>query len=457
MRFKFLPREIRKYFQMTQRQRKYEISMSLWHVPLFYIVGAMIVATVTIWMDIYFDLPSQSAFFTFDFQTTRSLVSTLISSVLLLSAFTLNILLILLTTFSSQFSPRMLQNFIADRQTQHYVGIFNGSFIYVLLMFLFISNFQNTDFVLVPIITVLLAFITAVIFLFFINHAIYWMQVHNVTFNMKTMSEEIIRNTLTNDIENLKKAEAGDLKEAFKKTAKVVNVPSAGYLQLVDFQGVVTRAQKDNVIIELHEKVGSFMLYNNPLFSYWGEGATEVDEEAYKEFFLFGIKELEIQDNDSAMSKLAEVAIKAIDNGDPRSAINAIYQLANLMQTIEQYITFAPYLADSEGQVRVITQPQLFADSLYRGFGMIRHYAKEDLPIVIEIIASLRMLAQSSDPKRHSDIWYFAESTITNISQAIIYDVDRNLLLEKIYQLAKITGNEKEYGQLEKVLKQEND
>ena len=142
MRLNFLPREIRKYFQMSQRQRKYEISMALWHVPLLYIGAAIVIATVTIFIDMYFDIPSQSAFFIFDFQTTRSLVSTLISSVLLLSAFTLNILLVLLTTFSGQFSPRMLQNFIADRQTQHYVGIFNGSFIYVLLMFLFISNFQ---------------------------------------------------------------------------------------------------------------------------------------------------------------------------------------------------------------------------------------------------------------------------------------------------------------------------
>ncbi|MFD1032659.1 DUF2254 domain-containing protein [Metaplanococcus flavidus] len=456
MRFKFLPREIRKYVQMSPRQRKYEISMSLWHVPFFYIIGAMIVATVTIWLDMYFDLPSQTTFFIFDYQATRSLVTTLISSVLLLSAFTLNILLVVLTTFSSQFSPRMLQNFIADRQTQHYVGMFNGSFIYVLLTFLFISNFQNNDFVLVPIITVLLAFINAIIFLFFINHAIYWMQTHNVTSNMKTMSEEIIRNTLNNDMENLKTGQSGDLKETFQETAKVVNVPSAGYLQLVDFQELVNKAQKNNVIIELHEKVGSFMLNNNPLFSYWGEGTAEVDEEVYKELFLFGNKELEIQDNDSAMSKLAEVAIKAINDGDPRSAINAIYQLANLMQTIDEYMTFTPYLADPEGQVRVVTQPQLFADSLYRGFGMIRHYAKDDLPIITEIISSLRMLATSSHPKRHPDIWSFAENTITNVSQDIIYDIDRNLLLEKIYQLAKITGNEKEYGQMEKVIERKD-
>lgn len=457
MQLKFLPKEIRKYYQMSKRQRKYEIDMSLWHIPLLYIGAAVIFAAVTIFVDMYFDIPSSSNLNIFDYETTHSIVSTLIGSVLLLSAFTLNILLVVLTTFSSQFSPRMLQNFIADRQTQHYVGIFNGSFIYVLLMFLFISNFQNNDFILVPIITIILTFITAVIFLFFINNAIYWMQVHNVTFNMKATSASIVQNTLTKDVENLKTEEFGDLKEAFKKDIKKVTAPSAGYLQLVDFQKMVRKAKKDNIIIELHAKVGYFVLSGSPLFSYWGEGAKEVDEDVYKEFILFGNKELEIQDKDSAMSKLAEVAIKALNNGDPRSAINAIYQLANLMQTIDRYITFAPYLADSDGQVRVILQPQRFVDSLYRGFGMIRHYAGDDVPIIIEIISSLTMLAEVCDPKRYTDIWCFAENTVKNVSQSVIYDIDRNLLLEKLEHLAKITGNDKEYDKLEKMLEQKDE
>ncbi|RLQ90144.1 DUF2254 domain-containing protein [Planomicrobium sp. Y74] len=456
MRLKLLPWEIKKYFQMSKRQRKYEISLTLWHIPLLYIVVAIVIAIATIFGDMYFDLPSQSDFYILDFESTRSLVSTLISSVLLLSAFTLNILLILLTTFSGQFSPRMLQNFIADRQTQHYVGIFNGSFVYVLLMFLFMSNFQNNDFILVPIITVLLTFITAIIFLFFINHAIYWMQVHNITSNMKIMSEKIIQNELTEGIEKLKKIEADDLKEHFRGKTKEVYTSAAGYLQFVDFQDMVRKAQKEDIIIELHEKVGNFILSNNLLFSYWGEGSEEVDEEAYKDFFLFGNKELEIQDNDSAMSKLAEVAIKSINNGDPRSAINAVYQLANLMQTIDRNITFAPYLADSDGQVRVILQAQRFEDSLYRGFGMIRHYAKDDLPVIIEIISSLRMLASAAHPTRYAAIWHFAENTIVNVSESIIYDMERDLLLEKLYQLAKITENKEEYYKLEKTLKRED-
>ncbi|WP_272030573.1 MULTISPECIES: DUF2254 family protein [Oceanobacillus] len=124
-------------------------------------------------------------FFKAEFETTRLLISSLIGGILTLSAFTLNSLLVVLTTFSGQFSPRLLQNFVKDKHTQHILGVFNGSFVYVLIMFLFISSKPVDYFTAVPFVTVLIAFFTAIVFIYFINHATTWMQVHNITDMMK--------------------------------------------------------------------------------------------------------------------------------------------------------------------------------------------------------------------------------------------------------------------------------
>ncbi|AQQ54568.1 DUF2254 domain-containing protein [Planococcus lenghuensis] len=449
---KFLPREIRKYFLMPKRQRKYELRMSLWRVPLIYVIAAIVLAITTLFIDLGLNIALPTGFIVFSFSTTQLLVSTLIGSLLLLAAYTLNILLVVLTTFSGQFSPRMLQDFVSTRQLQNFVGVFNGSFVYVLVILLFMNNFQQEEFVLVPLTTVLVMFIAAINFLFFINHAIYWMQVHNVTGNMRKISEDIIRKSLTEDMEKLKTEHPGDLKEEYRQQEKTVKAADAGYIQLVDFPGIVEKARNDDIVIALHKRIGDFILSGNSLFSYWGPGADKVDEEAYKHFILFGNKETEIQDNYAAMSKLAEIAIKAMANGDPRSAINAIYQLAYLMQTIDEYITFTPYLADEDEQVRIITREQRFEESLYRGFGLIRHYAKGDLPIIVEIVSALQMLAQSSESVRHTDIWRFVENTVENVPEAIIYDIDKRLLLGKLETLAKVTGNEERFDNLKKAI-----
>lgn len=452
MLFKFLPREIKKYLQMSKRQRKHEIRMTLWHIPLLYVAAASLIALVTIFFDVQFRLHEYSDAFFVSFETARLLVSALLGGILTLSAFTLNSLLVVLTTFSGQFSPRMLQDFISEKQTQHLLGMFNGSFVYVLLMFLFIGNFPDHNFLLVPIITVLLALLTAIGFIFFINHSTSWMQVHNITSNMREISENIIKESISIEVEPFKVMEAGDIKKSYQHEKKLVTTEISGYIQLVSFSEMIDKAKEDDIIIEFHETIGSFILSGNPIFSYWGPGADKIDKEAYKSWVVIGHKETEIQDANSAMSKIAEVAIKSLGNSDPRSTINCIHQLTDLMKTVDEFITFTPYLVDDEKQVRVIIEPEHFESFLYRGYGMIRHYAKEDLPVITEIISSLRMLAQASDPIRHTDIWNFAENTVTNISPELIYDMDRELLLDRLSRLAKITNNENAYSILKKQL-----
>lgn len=79
MLIKFLPRELRKYFLMSKRQRKYEIALSLWYKPLLYVALAIAAAIITIFIDTQFNLPLRYTLFSYDFETTRTLMSTLIA------------------------------------------------------------------------------------------------------------------------------------------------------------------------------------------------------------------------------------------------------------------------------------------------------------------------------------------------------------------------------------------
>ncbi|UOQ93925.1 DUF2254 domain-containing protein [Halobacillus shinanisalinarum] len=140
---------LKKYLQMSKRQRK--MQMTLWYMHIIYIGLALFLVAATLFMDLVVDLaPYAQELFHFSASVTRTLVSTLIGGILTLSAFTLNSLLVVLTTFSGQFLPRMLLNFISDKQTQHALGIFNGSFIYVLVLSWFIGSSEKEVFVTVP-------------------------------------------------------------------------------------------------------------------------------------------------------------------------------------------------------------------------------------------------------------------------------------------------------------------
>ncbi|MFQ3545107.1 DUF2254 domain-containing protein [Halobacillus rhizosphaerae] len=441
-----LPVSLRKYLQMSKRQRKHEMQMTLWYMPFIYITLALVLVAVTLVMDLKLEVNQYiPEGFKMDSSATRMLVSTLIGGILTLSAFTLNSLLVVLTTFSGQFSPRMLLNFVSDKQTQHALGIFNGSFVYVLIVFLFIGSSSHEYFVTIPFVTISLAFISAITFIYFINHATTWMQVHNITFTMKKASKDIINHTLRKDIEKFRTKAAGDLMENYREDANTIDAIKSGYLQLVDYRIMIEEARKDNIIVKLHVQVGDFILTGNRLISYWGPGAEEVDEEKYYRMVEIGHKETELQDLQMGMHKLAEIAIKAVGNDDPKTATNTIHQMADLMLTVENYITFTPYLMDDDKQVRVILLDESFNYYIYRGFGYIRHYAKDNHLIITEIINGLAMVAESIDTSKHNDLWEFAYNTLDHIEENLVYELDKTFLLEALYKLATITDNDPDY------------
>ncbi|MFZ3580148.1 DUF2254 domain-containing protein [Virgibacillus sp. DJP39] len=449
-----LPTSIKKYFLMSKRQRQHELQLTLWRTPFFYIVATIFLVAFTLFLDVGLGLADYTNdFFHASFATTKLLISALIGGILTLSAFTLNSLLVVLTTFSGQFSPRMLQNFVKDKQTQHVLGIFNGSFVFVLVMFLFISSHPVEYFVAVPFATAGIAFLSALTFIFFINHATAWMQVHNITDGMKRVSEEIIHGSLKKDLENYRTNNPGDLLKKYQSEKKTVKATITGYIQLIDFYEMVEEAKKDNIIIKIETRIGSFILKDNLLLSYWGPGAEDVDPKKYIDMINMGHKETEIQDLKMTMNKLAEIAIKAVGNSDPKTATNTIHQLSDLLLTMDRNISFSPYLADEDEQVRFIMETEDFDYYLYQGLGTIRHYAQKNYPIITELIASIERLAKSIDSTRHDSLWNFSRNTLDHIYTEFIFDIDRELLLKKVYDLADTTGHLGEYIEIEERLR----
>lgn len=239
---------------------------------------------------------------------------------------------------------------------------------------------------------------------------------------------------------------------AYQNQKKKIKATYSGYVELINFYEMVKEAKKDNIIIKIETRIGNFILKDNVLFSYWGPGAEDINEEKYVNMMIIGHKETEIQDLKMTMNKLSEIAVKALGNNDPKTATNTIHQLSDLLLTLDNNITFTPYLADDTKQVRLIIGVEDFDFYLYQGFGTIRHYAQKNFPIITVIIASLERLSKSIDPSRHENLWRFSKNTLDHIYTEFIFDLDRDLLLKKLYQLAANTGNVEEYYEIKQHL-----
>lgn len=436
---------LKKYFKMSRRQRKSELKSTLWFMPLWYIVGAIGLSAFTFYLDYVVDL---SLYFPpaigFSGQTLQILLSALVGGVLTLSAFTINSLLVALTTFSGQFSSKMLVNFVSDRATQHVLGIFNGSFIYVLLNFLYVTHEEQEYIVATPVLSILTAITAAVTFIYFINHTTTWMQVHNISFKMNDKSKSV-QVALEKELKPYRLEKQVERESMPSESdGKVIRSPQSGYLQVADFSRLIKQAKRDNSLLRFEARIGEFVLEGTPLLTYWEYGQPLHPERYFKSIEI-GVKQTEIQDLEYGVNKLAEVAIKALGHNDPLTVTNTIHQIADLLKSIGKSTNFSPYLFDQEEELRVILNQKGFRYYLHKGFASIREYANQNSTIMTELITMVSLLSKTMGKEVHDDLWEFAHQTILGFDKYSLYENDCLYILEQLSELAKNTGNQEDY------------
>ncbi|MBN9654283.1 DUF2254 domain-containing protein [Halobacillus sp. GSS1] len=445
--------DIQRYFFMTKRERRNELNQTLWLMPLRYIGVALLLSLISAFLDTYLDIPKHLPdVMVFNGPTARLLITTLIGGVLTLSAFTINSLLVALTTLSGQFSSRMVLNFISEAPTQHVLGIFNGSFIYVLLNILFLSNSSNEAYFVIPVLSVMVTFIAAITFIYFVNHTSTWLQVHNITSNMKKTTRNTIRSSLLEDIGPYRTAGEEYRDEiSSRKETKTIYASKSGHLQSANFQKLIEEAKKDEIVIELRVSIGQFILEGTPLFDYW-QGKKTFDEEKYRRLVRVDTKKTEIQDLEFGLEKLVEVAAKGLGNNDPLTVNNTLYQITDLLKEIGNATSFSPILVDDENHVRLKLKYDGFDYFLYKSYGYIREYAGQNSTVIITIMEMLSLLAESMDDNVHKDIWQFAEHTIKGYQQYTLYQEDCYYILRNLKAVAAHTNHTEAYPPLEKML-----
>ena len=436
---------IRKYLKMSKRQRKSELKSTLWFMPFWYIVGAVGLSAFTFYLDYIVDVSLYlPAAIGFSGQTLQVLLSALVGGVLTLSAFTINSLLVALTTFSGQFSSKMLVNFVSDRATQHVLGIFNGSFIYVLLNFLYVTHEEEEYIVATPALSILTAITAAVTFIYFINHTTTWMQVHNISYNMNSKSKSV-QASLEKELKpyHLEKS-IDESKLPSEAEGKMIEANQPGYFQVADFSRLIKQAKRDNSLIRFDVRIGEFVVEGTPVVTYW-ENEEKVDPARYLKSIEIGIKQTEIQDLEYGLIKLAEVAIKALGHNDPLTVTNTIHQIADLLKSIGQSSNFSPYLFDQEQELRIILNQKDFRYYLHKGFASIREYANQNSAVMTELLTMVALLSKTMDQSVHKDLWEFARQTILGFDNYSLYENDCLYILEQLSVLAKNTGNQKDY------------
>lgn len=436
----------------------HNIENKIYFIPTLYAVIATIFSALIIYIEhSYSDflMDNVPALFLSSYDLSKTIFSTIAGSLFAMITVSFSTIMVVLTMYSSQFSPRTMQDFLKSKVTLKVLGLFIAGFIYSILNLLFLEDniaapgepsFFST------IIGVIIAIVCLGYFVYFIHHAANSVQVNLLIENLKKEIIEIVdKIEARNDNNELIKNEApDDLKEKMKREFCEIKATKSGYIQVIYDIELSKLADKYNLIIRAEKMIGDYITENSVVFKIWRaehKEETEIEIEELKakvnSNLVISNERSKKNDIEFGLLKLTEVALRAISPGinDPNTAIFCINQLGWVLSRIAVANIENTYYYNEEGEVCFIMEDISFWYLLYKTFYQLRHYSNQDVSVAGSIIDALVIIAEGSPKNIKEQVWKFSDYIIDGFDKEVLEQEDKKYLNHKIYKLAKETAN----------------
>lgn len=366
---------------------------ALWVLPGIAVVLALVVGALLS----NFDVPSDSPLHRLVFQGTaddaRDLLIGIAGTVITVIALMLGQTMVALQLSSTQFSPRILRNFLRDIHNQLVLSVFVATFAYSMagLYTVGVSAGERTDEF--PRLAV-----TGAILMLFLSLGALVYEVHHISHSMQI--DEIMRKVERTTRNVIREGYSVAAQELPPVPAHAVTVPAthSGYVQTIHAGPLIDIASADGIEVRICEPVGQHVVAGVPLAWVWTAtgppGDIDLLTSAVAEAVRIGFERTLEQDAAFGVRQLVDIASKALSPAinDPYTAVQAIDHLAVIVTSLARRELNS--VVTKAGPAGSITIPALsFAGYLDLACAQIRRYGAAE-PIVAQAqIALLRAAA----------------------------------------------------------------
>jgi uncharacterized membrane protein len=313
-------------------------------------------------------------------ESARALLSAVAGGLITVTGVAFSIMIVALELSSSQYTPRVLPNFMADRANQLVIGVLIGTFTYCLLVLRAINSAGEHAFVPRIAITggMVLALVGVATLIFFINHAAHSIQIASILDSATESALQQVDKLFPEEFA----AEDPELSpdgEPPPDAHILILATRSGYLQAIDEHGIFKIGQARETIMRVEHPVGAFVLEGQPLARAWPADAVSEDDRAeLGRAFTLGRERTRYQDYELTANRDLDVAVKALSPGinDPTTAQHCIDRLSQLLLALAR--RHAPRrIRTRDGRVHVIVKDLPFGRAVESAFAQILHFGAE--------------------------------------------------------------------------------
>jgi len=350
-------------------------------------------------------------FFLTSVELSKDILSVIAGSLITMTTFTFSTTMVVLTTYSSQFSPRTVENFLSDDDTMKALGVFMGGFVYSIVTLFFMKNSLGDKLVVSATLGIAYAIVCLVQFTMYIHHVGSYIQTNNLIDRLYQEAEKKI-----SDYVSL--LDEGTLIDgsSWGREDLVLRIKSRkeGYIQLIDHSSIYRTAGNIKGTVVLGKINGQFVTDESVLFSIYFDGEVQFDQETTDELLdsiTIGKQKSEIQDFNFSMQKITEIALRAISPGinDPNTASHCLRIMGVLLGKIAHIDGSYMLYKGEEEYPKVAYEIIEFSQELKSSYHQILHYGKEDASVMQNMLKSIRFAADKASEGNRKAIGRYLE------------------------------------------------
>jgi uncharacterized membrane protein len=368
-----------------------KLRASYWYIPLLMCVISFLLAVLTLRLDHIFVwqwLEKWGWFHASNPEGARSILSTIATSMITVAGVTFSMTIVAVAFAGSQVGPRLTSNFMRDRENQITLGTFIATFLFCLfiLLALFNSNKEGVSqidgHVFIPQLSLLMAIAltisSLVVLISFIHHIPESINMSNV---IAQVGEELNRQISCQFPINIGEEYTQKPLDLSSLEKTIASSSNQGYIRILDGSSLIDIATKNDLIIQLEVRPGTYVTEGSPLLViYASKKIDELIEKKCTDTFALGHKRNQEQDILFLVEELVEIIARALSPGinDPFTAITCLDWLQSSIQKLSKTDEPSIYRADIENKLRLITKPISFQEFCDLIFSRVQPYVCKD-------------------------------------------------------------------------------
>ncbi|AQS65813.1 DUF2254 domain-containing protein [Streptomyces pactum] len=408
----------------------------LWPLPTLGIVLAVVAGVGLPRMDkrIQHDVPAWLRDYLFggNADAARSVLEAIAGSLVTVTALTFSLTVLTLQLASSQFSPRLLRTFTADRYVQTTLALFLATFTYALTVLRTVRTGEDERTGFVPQVSVTVAFLLTLAsvlgLVLFLSHLAREIRVETMMSRVHWAADRTIQRLLPRQEDTPPGGSAaGNHRGASPEpppNALTLTTRTSGFLTSVDEEALLNAAVEADAILLIDRHPGSSLVTGTPMGAAWPHTSEPFTSEtrarlagAVAEAVTTGAERTDHQDIAFGLRQLTDIAAKALSPAvnDPTTAVHALSHSSALLCELAQRHLDPHLLLDDDQQVRVVLRRPDLEDLLDLAVAQPMRYGATEPAVLARIAMLLRELAWNGTPAHQPPV----QSALTRLRATI--------------------------------------